>query len=229
MYQVDCKGYVWSERQHQEHRWLLFHVWYFWWTREFPVVWKRGMFANKSTLSQTQKRGKPQRDGRFERLFPGLKKRNMKVNSYYCKMKYTKVLKGHGDFQKKSHKEIVISDCAIRSHGLVIRSHGLVIRSLELDNSVSRIAIRSLELDNSFSRIAFRSLGLDNSFSRITIRSLELDNPFSRVASRSLELHISIREYKSIFKQTCFLTSRFKRSLIFSKDILRSIILFLFW
>ena len=40
-----------------------------------------------------------------------------------------------------------MSNCAIRSHGLVIRSHGLVIRSLELDNSFSRIAIRSLELD----------------------------------------------------------------------------------
>ena len=62
---------------------------------------------------------------------------------YFC----TKALKGHGDFQKKSHRWIVISNCAIRSHGLVIRYHGLVIRSVELDNSFSRIAIRSFELD----------------------------------------------------------------------------------
>ena len=52
----------------------------------------------------------------------------------------TKALKGHGDFPK-----IVISNCAIRSHGSVIRSHGLVIRSFEYDNPFSRIAIRSLE------------------------------------------------------------------------------------
>ena len=94
---------------------------------------------------------------------------------------------------KKSHKKIVISNCAIRSHGLVIRSHKLEIRSLELDNPFFRIAIRSLEVDNPFSRIAIRSLELDNSFSRIAIRSFELDNPLSRIAIRSLELDNPIR------------------------------------
>ena len=38
----------------------------------------------------------------------------------------TKALKGYGDLKKK-HKLIVISNCAIRSHGLVIRSQKLVI------------------------------------------------------------------------------------------------------
>ena len=69
---------------------------------------------------------------------------------------------------KKSHKLIVISNCAIRSHGLVIRS-------FELDNSFSRIAIRSLKSDNSFSRIAIRSLDFNNPLSRIAIRSLDFN------------------------------------------------------
>ena len=90
------------------------------------------------------------------------------LSSYRC---FTIFLRSHLDqvfyknsegtmgFKKKTnHKLIVISNCAIRSHGLLIRSHGVVIHSLELDNSFSRIAIRSLELDNPFSRIAIRSL-----------------------------------------------------------------------
>ena len=43
-------------------------------------------------------------------------------------------------FSKKSHKYIVILNCAIYSHRSVIHSHGLIIRSLELDNPFSRIA-----------------------------------------------------------------------------------------
>ena len=75
---------------------------------------------------------------------------------------------------KKSHKFIVISNCVIRSRGLLISSHWLIICSLELDNPFSRIAIRSLDLDNPFSRIAIRSLDLDNPFSWIAISSLDL-------------------------------------------------------
>ena len=73
---------------------------------------------------------------------------------------------------------IIISNCAICSHGLVIRS-------LILDNSFSWIAIRSLKLDNPFSRIAIRSLELDNLFSWIAICSPKLDNPFSQIAIQS--------------------------------------------
>ena len=106
---------------------------------------------------------------------------NQEAVSWQLYLFHTKALKGHWDFFfLKSHEKFVISNCAIRSNGLVIRS---------------------LKLDNSFSRIAICSLELDNPFSRVTIRSLELDNPFSRVASRSLELRV-VREFK-IMSITC--------------------------
>ena len=65
---------------------------------------------------------------------------------------------------KKSHKYIVISNCAIRSHGLVIRS-------IELDNPFSRVASRSLEL-----HISIRENRLSNSRELIAIRDNELSN-----------------------------------------------------
>lgn len=37
----------------------------------------------------------------------------------------SKALKGHGDFKKRIHKLIDLSNGAIRSDGLLIRSHGL--------------------------------------------------------------------------------------------------------
>ena len=55
-----------------------------------------------------------------------------KIREHILNLGTTKALKGHEN-KKKSQKQIVTSNCAIRSHGLVIRS-------LDLDNSVSRIA-----------------------------------------------------------------------------------------
>ena len=67
-------------------------------------------------------------------------------------------LEGTWGFSKKAIiKLIVISNCAIRSHGLVIRSHGLVIRSLDLDNSIV------LSDFNSFPRIR-QSVSLELQF-----------------------------------------------------------------